>query len=235
MLLKANNISVHYGKARALKDVSININQGEIVTIIGSNGAGKTTILKAISGLVRLSSGEIWFDNHRIDKGHPEERASIGISYAMEGRRLFPAMTVLENLEMGAYHRKDKDGVSLDMEKIYEEFPILAERQKQKAGTLSGGQQQMLTIGRALMSRPKLLLLDEPSLGLAPRIIMDVAKIAKDLNKAGLTILIVEQNAHMALGLADRGYVLQVGDIILEGNAKSLEANPFVKRAYLGI
>ena len=235
MLLEVKNISVYYAKARAVKDLSIDISAGEIVTIIGSNGAGKTTTLKAIAGLVRPTAGEIWFDSHRIDKCHPEEMAARGIGYAMEGRKLFPFMTVLENLEMGAYCQKDKKEVDRVMEAVFERFPRLWERRSQKAGTMSGGEQQMLVIGRALMIKPKLLLLDEPSLGLAPKILMDVARIIKDLNKVGLTILIVEQNARMALSLANRGYVLEVGKITLEGNAQSLKANPSVKRAYLGI
>lgn len=235
MLLEVKNISVYYAKARAVKDLSIDISAGEIVTIIGSNGAGKTTTLKAIAGLVRPTAGEIWFDSHRIDKCNPCEMAARGIGYAMEGRQLFPFMTVLENLEMGAYCQKDKKEVSRVMETVFERFPRLLERRKQKAGTMSGGEQQMLIIGRALMAKPKLLLLDEPSLGLAPKILMDVAKIIKDLNKVGLTILIVEQNARMALSLATRGYVIEVGKITLKGNAQFLKANPSVKRAYLGI
>lgn len=235
MLLEVKNISVYYGKARAVKDLSIHISEGEIVTIIGSNGAGKTTTLKTIAGLVRPTVGEIWLDGHRIDKCPPEGMAARGISYAMEGKRLFPFMTVFENLEMGAYCQKDKEEVNRVLEMVWEWFPRLRERQNQKAGTMSGGEQQMLTIGRALMSNPKLLLLDEPSLGLAPMILVDVARIIRDLNKTGLTILIVEQNARMALSLADRGYVIEVGKIAMEGDAKSLEANPLVKRAYLGI
>lgn len=236
MLLELKNISVYYEKAQALSNLSICANEGEIVTIIGANGAGKTTTLKAIAGLVRLVSGEIWFDGNRIDRSPPEKMVSRGISYAMEGKRLFPFMTVVENLEMGAYWRSDKDQIMRDMEDVFKILPRLKERQNQKAGTMSGGEQQMLTIARALMSKPKLLLLDEPSLGLAPKILMDVARVVKHLNEEiGLTVLIVEQNAQMALNLAHRGYVLEIGNITLEGDTQSLSGNPFIKRAYLGV
>lgn len=215
-----------------LKDVSITVKDGEIVTVIGSNGAGKSTALKTIAGLVQPLSGEIWFEGSRIDKCSPEEIVSKGISFCMEGRRLFPFMTVVENLEMGAFICRDKDRIGANIEKAFERFPRLRERRTQKAGTLSGGEQQMLAIGRALMSSPKLLLLDEPSLGLAPMIIVDIEKITREL---GIATLIVEQNAQMALRLAHRCYVLQVGEIILEGDSKLLQENSFVKQAYLGI
>lgn len=234
-LLELKSVTVHYGKALALNDVSIAVGEGEIVTIIGSNGAGKSTTLRAIAGLVRLTSGEIWFDGKRIDRDAPERMVKTGISYCMEGRRLFPNMTVLENLDMGAISRKDREGIKKDLKSVFERFPILEERRSQKAGTLSGGQQQMLTIGRALMSKPRLLLMDEPSLGLAPMVVADVARIVKELNGLGLGVLLVEQNAQMALALASRGYVLEVGNVIVEGDAEPLRENDFVKSAYLGI
>jgi branched-chain amino acid transport system ATP-binding protein len=234
MLLEVKNIIIHYEKAEALKGVTIHVGEGEIVTIIGSNGAGKTTTLKAISGLVKPSSGEIWFNGQRIDKRPVESLVKGGISFCMEGRRLFPFMTVLENLQMGAFSRRDRGEISRDLQNVFERFPVLQERKKQKAGTLSGGEQQMLAIGRALMSRPKLLLLDEPSLGLAPMVVANLAKNIKELNKSGLTLLLVEQNARMALRIAHRGYVLEVGKVTTEGDTKSLRGNDHVRRAYLG-
>lgn len=234
-MLEVKHIAVHYEKAQALKDVSINVAEGEIVVIIGSNGAGKTTTLKSITGLVHLTRGEIWFEGDRIDEEHPEKMVSKGISICMEGRRLFPFMTTLENLQMGAFWRRDKDEIRRDLESAFEAFPVLEKRQKQKAGTLSGGEQQMLAIARALMSRPRLLLLDEPSLGLAPIVVAHLAKAVKRLNETGLTILLVEQNAEMALTLAHRGYVLEVGRITMEGDSQTLRGNDYVKTAYLGI
>jgi len=234
VLLELKDIVVHYEKAEALRGVSIGVNEGEIVTIIGSNGAGKTTTLKAIAALVRRTSGEIWFEGQRIDGLPPEKIAKRDIGFCMEGRRLFPVMTVLENLEMGAYCRRDKD-IKRDLENIFDQFPVLRERRRQKAGTLSGGEQQMLTIGRALMSKPKLLLVDEPSLGLAPMIVADIAKIFKELNRTGLTVLLVEQNAQMALGLAHRGYILEVGKVTTEGDAKLLRNNDHIRQVYLGV
>jgi branched-chain amino acid transport system ATP-binding protein len=235
MLLELKQVTVHYEKAEAIKDVSIDVNEGEIVTIIGSNGAGKTTTLKAIASLVHPDSGEIWLEGHRIDRLAPEKIAMRGISFSMEGRRLFPFMTVFENLQMGAYCRKDKD-IGRDLEGVFCLFPVLLNRQRQKAGTLSGGEQQMLTIGRALMSRPRLLLIDEPSMGLAPMIVSYLAKTLKEYNqKTGLTILLVEQNAQMALKLADRGYVLEVGKIVTKGDSQYLRNNDHVRRAYLGV
>lgn len=234
MLLEVRNIIIHYEKAEALKGVTVNVGAGEIVTIIGSNGAGKTTTLKAISGLVKPSSGEIWFNGQRIDKRPAESLVKGGISFCMEGRRLFPFMTVLENLEMGAFSRRDRGEISRDLQNVFERFPVLQERKKQKAGTLSGGEQQMLAIGRALMSRPKLLLLDEPSLGLAPMVVANLANNIKELNRAGLTLLLVEQNAQMALRIAHRGYVLEVGKVTTEGDTQSLRGNDHVRRAYLG-
>ena len=235
MLLEMKDIVVHYEKAEALKGISIEINEGELITIIGANGAGKTTTLKAIASLVRPTSGEIWFDGQRIDKLPPDKIALRHIGFCMEGRRLFPNMTVFENLEMGAYCRRDKDDIKRDLEKVFGIFPRLEERQKQKAGTLSGGEQQMLTIGRALMSKPRLMLVDEPSIGLAPLVVADVAKTLKELNKTGLTILLVEQNAQMALRLAHRSYVLEVGKISMEGTPELLLSDDRVRKVYLGI
>lgn len=235
MLLEVKHLVVHYGKAEALKEISINVGKGELVTIIGSNGAGKTTTLRTIAALIRATSGEIWFDGDKIDKLTPEKVATRGISICMEGRRLFPFMTVLENLEMGAYCRRDKGNIKRDLDSTFDLFPVLRERRRQKAGTLSGGEQQMLAIGRALMVSPKLLLLDEPSLGLAPIVVADLAKTFKELNRMGLTVLLVEQNAQMALGLAHKGYVLEVGKITLEGDSQSLRGNDYVRRAYLGV
>ena len=234
MLLQIKNIRIHYEKAEALKYISLDVAEGEIVTIIGSNGAGKTTTLKSIAGLLHLTSGEIHFDGKRIDKRRPEEFIKMGISFCMEGRRLFPFMTVLENLEMGAFSSRNKGDIGNDLEDIFQRFPRLRERKRQKAGTLSGGEQQMLAIGRALMSKPKLLLLDEPSLGLAPMVVADLGKALKKLNQTGLTILLVEQNAQMALTIADRGYVLEVGKIIAEGDTVALRGNDMVRKAYLG-
>lgn len=235
MLLEVKNIAVHYARAEALKGVSLNVDEGEIVTIIGANGAGKTTTLRTIAAFSHPTSGEIWFDGDRIDKLPPEGMIGRGIGFCMEGRRLFPFMTVLENLHMGTLSRKDRDKIGHDLESTLNRFPVLRERQRQKAGTLSGGEQQMLTIGRALMSRPKLLMLDEPSLGLAPKIVASLAKTVKELNEAGLTILLVEQNARMALGVSHRGYALEVGKIITEGDCKSLREDEKIKQAYLGL
>lgn len=235
MLLEVKQIAVHYEKAEALRDVSIKVDKGEVVVIIGSNGAGKTTTLKSIAGLIHPTRGEIWFEGQRIDRLPPEKMVSKGISISMEGRRLFPFMTTLENLQMGAFQRRDKDEIRRDLESAFEVFPVLEKRQKQKAGTLSGGEQQMLAIARALMSRPKLLLLDEPSLGLAPMVVAHLATSVKRLREKGLTILLVEQNAEMALTLAHRGYVLEVGRITMEGDSQALRGNDYVKRAYLGI
>ena len=234
MLLELKEVTVHYEKAEALKKVSVGVDVGEVVTIIGSNGAGKTTILKVIAALVRPTSGEIWFEGKRVDGLPPEKIARRGIGFCMEGRRLFPFMTVLENLQMGAFCRRDKE-IKSDLENIFKTFPLLRERQKQKAGTLSGGEQQMVTIGRALMSRPRLLLIDEPSLGLAPLVVAEVARTVKELNRTGLTILLVEQNAQMALGLAHRGYVMEVGTLTTEGDSQSLRGDDHVRQAYLGV
>jgi branched-chain amino acid transport system ATP-binding protein len=232
-LLDVKNVRIHYERVEAVKGVSMEVTEGSIVSLIGNNGAGKTTILRAVFGLKKPTTGEIWFAQGRIDGRSPQEVAKMGIAYCLEGRRLFPQMTVYENLEMGAYLRKDKE-VKNDINKVFRLFPILDERKKQQAGTLSGGQQQMLAIGRALMTKPKLLLLDEPSLGLAPLIVREIGVIIRNINQRGVSILLVEQNSKLALGVAQRGYVLEVGNISLEGDAKELLENEHVKKAYLG-
>lgn len=233
-LLDIRNIRIHYERVEAVKGVSMDVLDGSIISLIGNNGAGKTTILKAVFGLKKPTTGEIWFAGERIDGRSPQQIAKRGIAYCLEGRRLFPQMTVLENLEMGAYLRKDQTEVKNHMNEIFRLFPILEERWKQKAGTLSGGQQQMVAIGRALMTQPKLLLLDEPSLGLAPLIVREIGIIIQNINQRGVSILLVEQNSKLALGVAQRGYVLEVGNISLEGEAQELLKNEHVKKAYLG-
>jgi len=234
LLLNVKDVTVYYHKVAAIRDVSMEVEEGGIVTLIGSNGAGKTTTLRAISGLKHPASGEIWFEDQRIDRLAPEKINKLGIAQVPEGRRVFPQMTVVENLLMGAFLREDKDGINRDLEEVFKHFPVLKERQKQYAGTLSGGEQQMLAMGRGLMSNPRLLLLDEPSLGLSPILVMEIAKIIKDIHQAGKTIILVEQNARLALSLAQKGYVLETGNIVLQGNAKDLRENEDVKKAYLG-
>jgi len=235
MRLEIKDLHVHYGKIEAIKGISVIVNEGEIVTLIGANGAGKTTTLKTISGLRPVSSGSIVFDGKDISKLPAHDRVRLGISQAPEGRGIFPGMTVLENLEMGKYHLKMKSSeINEDLEKIYSLFPRLKERASQAGGTLSGGEQQMLAIGRALMARPKVLLLDEPSMGLAPQMIANIFRIITEINKQGVTILLVEQNAQQALSRAHRAYVLETGSITKEANAKDLLNNPHVKSAYLG-
>jgi branched-chain amino acid transport system ATP-binding protein len=233
MLLKVENLTAYYGNIRALENISIEVNKGELVAIIGSNGAGKTTLLKCISGLLKPKTGKIFFENTDITNLPPWERAKIGITMVPEGRRLFPFLTVLENLYVGAYKRKDKN-VFNDINEIFKLFPVLKERSKQLAGTLSGGEGQMLAIGRGLISKPKLLLMDEPSMGLMPRLVEELFNVIDELRKSGLTILLVEQNAKKALNIADRAYVLETGKIALYGNAKELINNPLVKELYLG-
>jgi branched-chain amino acid transport system ATP-binding protein len=233
--LEIKDLHVFYGKIEAIKGISVVVNPGEIVTLIGANGAGKTTTLKTISGLRPVGSGNIFFDGQDISKMPAHERVSLGISQAPEGRGIFPGMTVLENLEMGKYHLKKKSAQDAqDLEKVYSLFPRLKEREKQAGGTLSGGEQQMLAIGRALMARPKVLLLDEPSMGLAPQMIANIFRIITEINKQGVTILLVEQNAQQALQRADRAYVLETGTITKEAKAKDLLNDPHVKSAYLG-
>ena len=232
-MLKVENVSVNYGAIKALQNVSFDITQGEIVALIGANGAGKTTILNTISNIVPSVSGRVMYLDKDITKVQPHDIVKLGISQVPEGRRVFAKMSVLENLEMGAYTRNDKE-IGSDMEKIFQRFPRLNERKKQAAKTLSGGEQQMLAMGRALMSRPKLLLLDEPSMGLAPMLVEQIFEIIQEINKSGTTILLVEQNANMALSIAHRAYVLETGEVVLQGDAKELASNPEVRKAYLG-
>jgi branched-chain amino acid transport system ATP-binding protein len=233
-LLELREVHTYYGNIHALKGISLTVDQGEIVTLIGSNGAGKSTTLKTISGLLRPREGEIWFDGQRLD-GTPAHQVVIrGISQAPEGRRVFPRMSVRENLEMGAFQRVKGPERDADFERVYTLFPRLKERNSQNGGTLSGGEQQMLAIGRALMARPKVLLLDEPSMGLAPILVEQIFDIVKDINAGGTTVLLVEQNALMALGIARRGYIMQTGEIVLQDSAERLMVDPEVQRAYLG-
>jgi branched-chain amino acid transport system ATP-binding protein len=233
-VLKIREIDVYYGAIHALKNLSLEVAEGSIVTLIGANGAGKTTTLKSISGILRPSSGSILFKGQELLKMAPEKIVALGISQVPEGRRVFQEMSVLENLEMGAYLRSDKKGIQEDMENVFSRFPRLKERRKQSAGTLSGGEQQMLAIGRALMARPQLLLMDEPSMGLAPLLVVEIFNIIKDINSRGTTILLVEQNANMALSIADQAYVIETGEIVLQGSAKELMQSEEVKKAYLG-
>lgn len=235
MLLEVKNLKVSYGKIEAIKGISLKVNQGEIVTLVGANGAGKTTLLKTISGILKPSEGEINFDSKNIQTIIPHNRVLAGICQAPEGRGIFPGMTVLENLEMGKYARKDwKKELDEDLERIYSLFPRLKERQNQAGGTLSGGEQQMLSIGRALMARPRLLLLDEPSMGLAPMFIQQIFKIIREIQEQGVSILLVEQNAAQALSCANRAYILETGNIVKEGSGKDLLKDDAVKKAYLG-
>ena len=233
-MLKIDNIHVYYGAIHALKGVSLEVRKGEIVTLIGANGAGKSTTLRTVSGLLAPKSGGISFLGENIAGMPAHEIVKHGISQVPEGRRIFAEMSVQENLEMGAFTRKDKEGVEKDFEIVYNRFPRLKERRKQQAGTLSGGEQQMLAMGRALMSRPKLLLLDEPSMGLAPLLIKEIFSIIEDINREGTTVLLVEQNANMALSIAHRAYVMETGRITLQGAAKELAASEDVRKAYLG-
>ena len=233
-MLKIDNIHVYYGAIHALKGVSLEVKAGEIVTLIGANGAGKSTTLRTVSGLLAPKSGAITFLGENIAGTPAHEIVKHGISQVPEGRRIFAEMSVQENLEMGAFTRKDKAGVEKDFEIVYNRFPRLKERRKQQAGTLSGGEQQMLAMGRALMSRPKLLLLDEPSMGLAPLLIKEIFSIIEDINREGTTVLLVEQNANMALSIAHRAYVMETGRITLQGAAKDLAASEDVRKAYLG-
>jgi branched-chain amino acid transport system ATP-binding protein len=233
-VLQVDNIHAFYGRIQALKGISLDVGPTEIVTLIGSNGAGKSTTLRAINGLVHPREGSIVFQGEDISNRPPHEVVQLGISQSPEGRRVFPRMSVTENLELGAYQRKDRDGIAEDTDRVYGLFPRLQERRSQKAGTLSGGEQQMLAIGRALMARPKLLLLDEPSMGLAPIFVERIFEIIVEINKQGTPVLLVEQNALMALDVADRGYVLETGSIALSGAAKDLRENEQVRKTYLG-
>jgi branched-chain amino acid transport system ATP-binding protein len=235
-LLELQDVHTYYGNIHALKGISFGVNEGEIATLIGSNGAGKSTTLRTISGLLSPRQGQITFAGRRIDTVPAHEIVKLGLCQSPEGRRIFPRLTVLENLEMGAYIRKDRDGeFQADLDRVFELFPRLKERVWQKGGTLSGGEQQMLAIGRSLMGRPRVLLLDEPSMGLAPILVEQIFAIVQDINKQGTTILLVEQNALMALAIAHTGYVMQTGEIILQDTAANLQKNPTVQKAYLGI
>ena len=233
-MLKIDNIDVYYGAIHALKGISLEVKEGEIVTLIGANGAGKSTTLRTISGLLKPKTGSITFLGQNIEGVRAHEIVKKGISQVPEGRRVIAEMTVMENLDLGAFVRKDKAGIQQDLKHVFELFPRLEERKNQSAGTLSGGEQQMLAMGRALMSRPKLLLLDEPSMGLAPLLIKEIFNIIVDINKSGTTVLLVEQNANMALSIANRAYVLETGRITLSGSAKELAASEDVRKAYLG-
>jgi branched-chain amino acid transport system ATP-binding protein len=234
-MLELRDLHVHYGAVHALQGVSLQVNQGEIVTLIGSNGAGKSTTLRAVSGLVRPSRGEITFEGGSLVGRGPHEIVARGLAHSPEGRGVFANLTVEENLRIGAYTRSDPDGVAADTERVYGLFPRLRERARQLSGTLSGGEQQMLAMGRALLARPRLLLLDEPSLGLAPQIVQVIFRIVREINQQGTTILLVEQNAHMALEVAHRAYVLEVGRIVLADDAKVLAQSDAVRKAYLGV
>lgn len=233
-MLKVEDINVYYGAIHALKGISVEVNQGAIVTLIGANGAGKSTTLRTISGLLKPKTGQILFEGQNIAGMAAQNIVKQGISQVPEGRRVFAHMTVLENLELGAYLRSDSKGIKADMDVVFGRFPRLAERRSQLAGTLSGGEQQMLAMGRALMSRPRILLLDEPSMGLAPLLVKEIFSIIKDINETGTTILLVEQNAHMALSIANTAYVLETGRVILSGDAKELAASEEIRKAYLG-
>lgn len=233
-MLELRDIHTYYGNIRAVRGISITVNKGEMVCLIGANGAGKSTTLMTTSGIHTPVEGSIYFEARDITSTSAEERVTLGISQVPEGRLIFPDMTVLENLELGAYSRSDKQGIREDLSKIFQFFPVLEERQKQRGGSLSGGEQQMLAIGRALMSHPRLLLLDEPSLGLAPLIVKQIFEIIEQINADGTTILLVEQNAQIALQVTDRGYVMETGEITIEGTSADLLADERVRQAYLG-
>jgi branched-chain amino acid transport system ATP-binding protein len=234
MLLSVKDLTIHYGKAAAVKGVSLEVAEGTVVTIIGANGAGKSTILKALSGLIPVSAGEIWFQGRRIDGMAPYNIVTLGLVHIPEGRRLFPYLSVISNLKLGASLRKDKDELKKDMDEVFERFPILWQRRNQKVGTLSGGEQQMLAIARSLMAKPTLLLMDEPSLGLAPIIVNELVPIIRDINERGVTVLLVEQNVPLALRVAKMAYALQVGTVILQGDIEEFKGSEIVKKAYLG-
>jgi len=233
-MLQVETLDVYYGAVHALKGVSLRADQGEIVTLIGANGAGKTTLLRSISGLVPSRAGRVTFEGRDITRVPPHDIVGLGVSQAPEGRLVFANLSVEDNLDLGAYRRKDRPGIKEDLDAVYRLFPRLLERRRQTAGTLSGGEQQMLAIGRALMSRPRLLLLDEPSLGLAPLLVREIFRTIVEINRRGVTVLLVEQNAHMALSVAGRGYVLETGHVRFEDQASRLLQNEDVKKAYLG-
>ncbi len=234
-MLEMKNVIVHYGKVAALKDVSISVEEGSITSLIGANGAGKSTCLRAISGLVPITSGEIWFDGRRIDGMAPENTARLGIAHIPEGKRLFLRLSVYKNLMSGAFLRNDKLGIDRDLGKTYQRFPALDRYRKRRAGTLSGGEQQMLAFGRGLLANPKLFLFDEPSLGIAPIVVREIGEHIRQLAQEGATIILVEQNASLALKLSKKAYVLETGTIVLEGDAKQLANNKHVRAAYLGL
>ncbi|HAM30918.1 ABC transporter ATP-binding protein [Erysipelotrichaceae bacterium 66-17] len=233
-MLEVKDLHVHYGMIEALKGVSLKVEEGQIVSLIGANGAGKTTLLQSISGIVKKSAGDVVFLGQDIYKMSPQKIVALGLTQVPEGRRIFTGLSVYENLMMGAYLRKDKKGIEEDIQKIYKQFPILEQRKNQDASTLSGGEQQMLAMGRALMARPKLLLLDEPSMGLAPILVKEIFSIVQEINRTGTTVLLVEQNAKMALSIADYAYVLETGKVVLSGTGKDLIESPDIQKAYLG-
>lgn len=233
-MLKVKNLQVYYGVIQALKDVSFTVNEGEVIALIGANGAGKTTILRTITGLITAKSGEVLYEGVNLQKIAPHKIVSLGIAHVPEGRHVFAQLTVYENLLMGAFTRKDKSEIEETLQSVYKRFPRLKERKNQLAGTLSGGEQQMLAMGRALMSRPKIMLMDEPSMGLSPILVGEIFDIIKSISESGTTVLLVEQNAKKALSIADRAYVLETGRIVLADDAKKLMDNELVKKAYLG-
>ncbi|MDF2440443.1 MAG: branched-chain amino acid transport system ATP-binding protein [Abditibacteriota bacterium] len=233
-MLKVENLNVHYGVIHALHDVSLSVEEGEIVTLIGSNGAGKSTTLLALSGLLTPTSGQLEFAGKNLLSLPPHERVQAGLVQVPEGRRVFATLSVAENLDLGSYSRRDKENIVPDLDEVYELFPRLKERRNQAAGTMSGGEQQMLAVGRALMSRPRVLLLDEPSLGLAPLLVKEIFNVIKRIRERGVTVLLVEQNAHLSLEIADRAYVLETGRVVMQGPAREIAGDPRVKAAYLG-
>jgi branched-chain amino acid transport system ATP-binding protein len=234
MLLDVRHLTVHYGKAVALESVSMQVEEGSVVTLVGANGAGKTTLLRAMSGLIPATTGEIWFRGTRINGFQAPRIVGMGLVHIPQGRRLFPYLTVLSNLKLGASLRKDPQAVKKDLENVFQHFPRLFERRNQKAGTLSGGEQQMVAIGRGLMADPKLLLMDEPSLGLAPLMVAELVPVIRYINQRGISVLLVEQNVSLALGVASKGYALQVGRIVMEGDIEQFKTSEVVKAAYLG-
>ena len=234
-MLKVKDLNVSYGAIHAIDDVSLEVNAGEIVSLIGANGAGKTTTLHTITGLKKASSGSVELEGHNLLTTEPSKIVGLGMAHVPEGRRIFASMTVEENLEMGAFTIRDKSQILADIENVYKHFPRLRERYKQAGGTLSGGEQQMLAIGRAMMSRPKIMLMDEPSMGLSPLLVGEIFEIIQELNRSGMTILLVEQNAKMALSIADRAYVLETGHVVMNGQAKDMLEDDQVRRAYLGM
>ena len=234
-MLKVKDLNVSYGAIHAIHDVSLEVNAGEIVSLIGANGAGKTTTLHTITGLKKASSGSVELEEHNLLTTEPSKIVGLGMAHVPEGRRIFASMTVEENLEMGAFTIRDKSQILADIENVYKHFPRLRERYKQAGGTLSGGEQQMLAIGRAMMSRPKIMLMDEPSMGLSPLLVGEIFEIIQELNRSGMTILLVEQNAKMALSIADRAYVLETGHVVMNGQAKDMLEDDQVRRAYLGM